>query len=172
MGGMPLTMTAWSPWRSLNHVEKRCVLSIRSGPSGQNVREHVAGEPRGESVNVFKVVQRRARGWDLLKRLRIATLASVLLGLTGLSGLLAQRPAEVAASGGRELAWQPGRWEVSSVLDLGTSSRNVALSRAPFGRNGRSGLLVLAVVGEARPPRGENASYRGQEGNWDARGNR
>ena len=169
MGGMPLTMTAWSPWRSLNHVAKRCVLSIRSGPSGQNVREHVAGEPRGESVNVFKVVQRRARGWDLLKRLRIATLASVLLGLTGLSGLLAQRPAEVAASGGRELAWQPGRWEVSSVLDLGTSSRNVALSRVPFGRNGRSGPLALAAVEEARPPRDENVFFRDQKENLDAK---
>jgi len=170
MEGMPPTTTVWSNWKLWNHVGKRPAQYTLSGPSGQSAPERVVGERRRESVSVFKAVQRRARGWDLLKRSRIATQASVLLGLTGLSGLLAQRLVEVAARGGSELAWQLGQWEVSSVQGPVTSSRSVARKPVPFGRNGRSGLLALAAVEEGRPPRGENAFCRGQRPNLDARG--
>ena len=148
---------------------KRSAQCTPSGRSGQSALAHVVVEPRSESASAFKAVQRHARGLDLLKRLRIVTQASVLLGLTGQNGLLAQRLVEEAAREGSELASQRERWEVSSALGLVTSSRSAAPNHVPFGRNGRSGPLALAAVEEARPPRDENAFCRGQMASLDAR---
>lgn len=148
---------------------KRSAQCSPSGPSGLSAPARVVAEPRRESASVFKAVQRRVRGWDPPKRLRIATQASVLLGLTGPNGLLAQRLVEEEAKGGSELASQLERWEVSSALDLVTSSRSVEPNHAPFGRNGRSGPLALAAVEEARPPRDENVFFRDQKENLDAK---
>ena len=149
---------------------KRSAQCTPSGRSGQSALAHVVVEPRSESASAFKEAQRHARGLDPLKRLRIATQASVLLGLTGQNGHLAQRLVEEEARGGRELALQLELWEVSSVLGLVTSSRSVAPNLVLFGRNGQSGLHALAAVEEARPPRDENVFYRGhQMANLDAR---
>ena len=156
-----------------NRAEKRSARSTPSGRNGPSALGRVVAEPRRESESAFKAVQRRVRGWDPLKRLRIATQASVLLGQTGPNGRLAPRLAEVAARGERELAWQLELWEVSSVQDPVTSSRSAAWNRVPFGRNGRSGPLALAVAEEGKPPRGENAFCRDQKRvNSDARGSR
>ena len=118
MEGMPSTTTVWSSWKYPNLAGKRFAQSTLSGRNGLSALGRVVGEPRRESESAFRAVQRLVRGWDPLKRLRIATQASALLGQTGPSGRLAPRLVEVAARGGRELVWQLELWEVSSVQDL------------------------------------------------------